>query len=58
VILQRLDRLDTAVRPAVAGILTASEQLPAADRLHVRRRLRDLWQPTAHEWARTLNDRR
>ena len=43
----RLDRLDTAVRPAVAAILTAAEQLPPADRLHVHRRLRDLGRPSS-----------
>jgi hypothetical protein len=57
-VLRRIDRLDTDVRPTVAAILAASEPLPAADRLCVHRRLRDLGQPPAHEWARILNDRR
>lgn len=52
----RLDALDTAARPAVAGILTAADRLPPADRLYVKRRLQFLGHPDV-EWASVLRER-
>jgi hypothetical protein len=54
VIDNRLDRLDLAAAPAVAGILGAADRLPAADRLYVQRRLRSVGAPRS-EWAGTLD---
>jgi hypothetical protein len=52
----RLDQLDTAATPAVAGILTAADHLPPADRLYVHRRLQFIGAPNT-DWADALNDR-
>jgi hypothetical protein len=53
---RRLDELDTAATPAVAGILTAAERLPPADRLYVQRRLQFIGAPNT-DWASALNAR-
>jgi hypothetical protein len=52
----RLDRLDIAASPAVAGILAASAQLPPADRLYVQRRLQFVGAPNT-DWASALDAR-
>jgi hypothetical protein len=52
----RLDRLDIAAGPAVAGILAAADRLPPADRLYVQRRLQFVGAPNT-EWAGTLDAR-
>lgn len=43
---RRPDELDRAARPAVAGILTAAERPPPADRIYVKRRLQFIGAPT------------
>jgi hypothetical protein len=52
---RRLDELDTAVTPAVAGIIAASAHLPHADRIYVKRRQMALGAPDT-DWASTLSD--
>jgi hypothetical protein len=55
---KRIDALDAAARPAVAGIRAVADTLPAADRIAVKRRLMVLGAPDGDAtWASALRGR-